>query len=86
MTELEAEAHWSEQTKTLCRIYQSLHPALADLPSGDLIELSRKIATNLVFTMAEVKDPDANVEDALTSISAICQSCTFERTVLESSS
>ena len=83
MTGLEAEAHWSEQAKTLCRIYQSLQPAMIDLPPGDLVELSRKIATDLVFTMSTVKADDAKIADALASVSAVCQSCLFERTALE---
>ncbi|MEL7154874.1 MAG: hypothetical protein AAFN51_14005 [Pseudomonadota bacterium] len=83
MTGLETKQHWSEQAKTLCRIYQSLQPALSDLPGTDQVELARMIATDLVFKISAVRETDANVEDALTSISAVCQSCAFERTVSE---
>lgn len=79
MTGVQAETHWSEEAKALCRIYQSLQPAISDLPAADLIELSRKIATDIVFRMSSVTDPEVRVDDALASISAVCQSCLFER-------
>ncbi len=82
MTSVEVEAHWSEEAKTLCRLYQSLQPGLSDLPATDLLELSRKIATDLVFRMSSVAEPDARVDDALTSVSAVCQCCLFERSTV----
>ena len=86
MTGVEAEPHWSNQAVTLCRLYQSLQPAISELPETELTALARQIATDLVFLMSTVKDANANVDDALASISAVCQSCLFERTVIASNS
>jgi hypothetical protein len=85
MTGVEAEPHWSDQAVTLCRLYQSLQPAISELPETELTALSRQIATDLVFLMSTVQDTEANVDDALASISAVCQSCLFERTVIATS-
>lgn len=79
MTGLEAESYWTEETKTLCRLYEALQPALSDLPAQDLLELSRKIATDLVFRISALSEPGLDIESALTSISTICQSCAFSR-------
>ena len=86
MTGVEAEPDWSDQAVTLCRLYQSLQPAISELPASELTSLARQMATDLVFLMSAVQDSDANVDDALASISAVCQSCLFERTAISSNS
>ena len=80
MTGIEAQAHWAEETKALCRIYQSLQPALSDLPGDDLLELSQMIVTDLVFRIDALTAPLPQAKEALTSISAICQSCVYAQT------
>ena len=81
MTELGVEANWSEKAKALDRIYQSLKPAVSELPDDERIELARQLATDLVFVISTTRERDISVEIALSSISAVCQSCMFERTI-----
>lgn len=79
MTGIEAEAEWSEDAHALCRLYQSIQPALDDLPTTEMVEIARRIATDIVFRLAAREGSSEAVTNALTSISAVCQSCSFER-------
>lgn len=79
MTGIEVASHWAEETKRLCRLYQSLDPALDELPPEEFLQLSRQIVTDLVFRIGAVPDAGMAVEDALTGISAVCQSCIYVR-------
>ena len=79
MTGIEVASHWAEETKRLCRLYQSLDPALEDLPPEEFLQLSRQIVTDLVFRIGAVEGASIAVEDTLTGISAVCQSCIYVR-------
>ncbi|MEM9060784.1 MAG: hypothetical protein AAGD13_10025 [Pseudomonadota bacterium] len=78
MTGIDARDDWSDAALDACRSYADLVAIIDDLPAGEGTELARQMAIDLAFRLSGWRDADNDVDAALTSISAVCQSCLFD--------
>lgn len=78
MTGIDIESTWSTAAQEAGRDYLNLMASMERLPVHEAVDLWRQMATDLVFRLAGRHASDSEVEAALTSISACCQSCLFD--------
>ncbi|MEM7683621.1 MAG: hypothetical protein ACFB03_10360 [Paracoccaceae bacterium] len=78
MTGIDTRDDWSAAALEACRSYNDLIALIDQLPIDEGTELARQMATDLVFRLAGWRSAEPGVDAALTSISAVCQSCLFD--------
>lgn len=78
MTGIDTREDWSAAASGACRNYNELIAIIDLLPTNEGTELARQMATDLVFRLAGWRNTEPGVDAALTSISAVCQSCLFD--------